>query len=282
MTSRASHRPRSNGSSALARAASICLLVSLAVTTAAAEPVLTKTDDGVIDWTHRTVRAIGVGTPRILSPTGALTPRDLYDAARGDAEKRLARLVARLPVDERRRLRDLDALDERRVAMVKGHTAAETRHFADGSVHLPASSSFAWVAAEWPADDAPAKDAGPSTPRGGGAGEAPPIVGPPMPGPTGLVITLDGPLEPTVRLRLKTPAGQVLGAGTVLDRLGSDGAYYIRDRGDVEMVALVGDTPLTVEGSPGGARGAVALRDEALVGRHLPGAVVLVLPAEAE
>lgn len=260
MTSPASHRRRSNGSRGLA------LALLLIGAPALAAPVLTETDDGVIDWTARKVDAVGVGTPRIISSTGALTPREPYDVAREDAEKRIVRLLARLPVDGKRRLRDLDPLDDRRTAVAKAHVAAETRHFSDGTVHLPASASFAWVAAEWPVEE-PAKPGAPIAP-----------VGPPMPGPTGVIVKLDAAVEPAVRLQLTTPAGVALHAGTAHDPLGPAGAVFARDLADVDLAALVGDAPLTVEAKPGKGRGSITVPDEALVGRRIPGAIVILLP----
>ncbi len=253
------------------RALTLPVLLGLCAGLANAAPVLTKTDDGVIDWTARMIRAVGVGTPQVLSPTGALTPREPYDVARADAEKRIARVLARIPVDARRRLRDLDPLDARRQAVAKAFTADDSRHFADGTVHLPASASFAWVAAEWPE---------------GGAGEGPeqpaaPLVGPPLPGPTGLVIKLDRAVEPTVRLRLETPDGKALPAGTHRDPLGPRGIVYATRPSDVDLAALVGDAPLTVTAAPGDGRGALVLADETLAGLRLPGAVLVLMPEEA-
>lgn len=265
MTSRASHRPRSNGSRGAALALALLTPAALLCpcAPAAAEPVVTETDDGVVDWTRRTVEAIGVGTPDIISPTGALTPREPYDVAREDAEKRITRLLARLPVDGERRLRDLDPLDARRAAVAKAHVAAETRHFSDGTVHLPASASFAWAAAEWPADPAAKIDV---------------PVGPPLPGPSGLIVKLGAPMKPAVRLRLTTPAGATLAAGTVHDPLGPTGAVFAYAEADVDLPALVGDAPLIVEAAPGEGRGAITLPDEALVGQRIPGAIVILLP----
>lgn len=250
----------------------LLILLGLVAVSHAGEPVVTKTDDGVIDWTTRTLRAVGVGTPEIISPTGALTPREPYDVARDDAEKRIARLLARVPADGKRRLRDLDPLDDRREAVAKAFTADESRHFADGTVHLPASADFGWVAAAWPTETPPPAE-----------GEGTPVaVGPPAPGATGLVIELSGPIDPAIRLALSTPAGVGLTAGTAHDPLGPGGTWYARDAADLDFKALVGEAPLITKAAPGAGRGAVKLPDEALVGRRLPGAVVILLPAEGK
>lgn len=244
----------------------LSILIGLAAP-AFADPVVTKTDDGVIDWTARTLSAVGVGTPAVLSPTGALTPREPYDVARTDAEKRIARLLARVPVDRTRRLRDLDPLDERRQAVAKTFTAEASRHFADGTVHLPARVPLAWIAAEWPAESAESP-------------AAPPPVGPPAPGPTGLVVELAEPIEPTVRLSLRLPSKTTLTAGTARDPIGATGAYYVYDPADLDLKTLVGASPLTVKGRAGDGRGTIELSDASLLGRRVPGAVVVVLPTE--
>ena len=50
-----------------------------------------------VDWTAGVVRVLGVGTPRILSPTGSLLERDAVELAREDAFARLgARPLARI------------------------------------------------------------------------------------------------------------------------------------------------------------------------------------------
>lgn len=238
-----------------------------------ADPVVTRTDDGVIDWTHREVRATGVGTPRILSPTGALTPREPYDVARADAEARIERLLARLPVDAKRRLREVDALDAQRAAATRAFTGDESRHFSDGTVHLPARASFAWVADGWPAE---AKRT-----ANGAAGEpAPPIVGPPAPGPSGLIIELSGPVEPAVRLRLEPKGGAPIHAGTARDPIGPRGVVWARAGDGIDRTAIVGDAPVTISGQPGGERGVIALAADALPTASLPGAVLVLLPLE--
>jgi len=112
-----------------------------------ATPVTRPLGEGTVDWTALVVRVNGVGRPTILSSTGGLTPRDPYEMAREDAQARLGRVLARLPLDGELRLGDIEALATARQRALSGFTAAAPLYFSDGTVHLPARLSFEWAPA---------------------------------------------------------------------------------------------------------------------------------------
>lgn len=243
---------------------------------AQAEPVITTTDDGVIDWTRREVRANGVGTPRVISPTGGLTPREPYAVARADAERRISALLARLPIEGKTRLRGVAALTEARKSAARSYSSSSAKHFSDGTVHLPVSASFAWVAESWPgeAEGRASDQEEPPT--------APPVVGPPMPGSTGLLIRVAGPVRPAVRLTLTGKAGTAR-AGTVADALAPGGVIWARGASAEAYAEHIGNAPRVVEARGGADAGHLILADadaDLLEAATVAGGVLVLLPPE--
>ena len=100
--------------------------------------VLTRQEEGVIDWSAREVSAVGVGAPRLLSPTGGLATEDLAAVALRDAARRLKALAAALsgeggeggegPCGGR-----LEEVSARRAA-----ESTPAARFSDGSAHIRA------------------------------------------------------------------------------------------------------------------------------------------------
>jgi len=220
------------------------------------EPVLRKSEDGAVDWTARVVRATGVGTPKILSPTGALTPRDPYVVAREDARVRLERLLARLRVERGKRLSGYPELDARRGDALDGFTSAEALRFSDGTVHLPVSVPFDWV---------PAALAG----RGPAAVASDAAV-------TGLLLRVEGKLEP--RLRLVLRAGErTVKAGFPVDPLGATGVAFFRTVAEARAWPLLGARPREATAVVKGRALQLAEPDADLLS-GVPGAIAVVLP----
>jgi hypothetical protein len=248
-TSPASRRRRSSGSSA-------ALLGLLLLGAAPPEPVVRITEDGVVDWSTRTVRAIGVGTPKILSPTGGITPRDPYVVAREDAKGRLERLLARVRVEPGTRLAGYEAVAERRASAIEQFTTQEALRFSDGTVHLPVTVPFDWVPSALVGRD-PVK-----------ASEDAVV--------TGLVIRVEGKIEP--RLRLKLGAGKrSVGAGFPDDPVGSGGVAWFHDEKQALAWPTVGPRPRVVS-AKSDAKGTLQLTGEdASVLDGLPGGVALVV-----
>lgn len=250
--------------------------------------VVTRIDGARIDWTARVVRVTGVGTPRVLSPTGAITEDDPYEAARADAEARLNRALGGIPVDGGRRLRAMGRLTDARRAAARRYTSARTLHFSDGTVHLPAAAGFEWVPTEWPleAPSTPAEHAQGATGREApAAGQGAPAAVDPAGAetPTGLVIELDAAVEPALRLELSGPDGQTLMAGVRGDRLGARGVVWVRRADDPRAVAWAGERPLVVKGAPAkvGRPGAILVGGGAAALTGAPvSAIVVVSPAE--
>lgn len=218
-----------------------------------AEPVVTVHGDGVIDWSARVVRVVGVGTPRVLSPTGALTGADLEASARSDAAARMARALAEVPFDSGRSLGGVAAFDGAREAAARGVRVGAARHFSDGTVHVPAEVDLASVVD-------PARRAEPS------AAPAAPV----DPGAaTGWVVVLADDIAPTLRVALR-------GAGVAREVLG---ASWVRDRADVPA-GFLGDRPRTIQGRAAGV-GVIEVGEDAadlLAGGTMPGGLVIVSP----
>lgn len=264
MTSAASRRRRSSGSEGRGVLrlftgffTAFALLAGPAV---AAEPVVTEHPDGVIDWTARRARVVGVGTPLILSPTGAVTRDDLHEKARADAAARMARLLRAVPVGGGQTAGQVAGLDAAREAATRAMQPGEAIDFSDGTVHEPVEAELAWVAAAWPASEA-------TVPRG----EV-----------TGLVITLAGEAQPAARVELRGPDGARAMAGARGDRLGPAGLVWARSPGDAPA-AFVGPQPRTVAGTAGG-EGSIELGADAadlFTGPGVGGGLVIVLAAAA-
>ena len=229
-------------------------MVLLVLLLLGAGPVERKNDDGVVDWSARVIRVNGVGTPRILSPTGALTPKDPYAEARGDARARLKRLLARLRVEPGKRLSDYKALRGRSAAAVEGFTSTEARRFSDGTVHLPAQVTFDWV---------PAAVAGLS-----------PL---PVEGEvSGLVLRVEGKVQPRLRVRLRGKA-RTVSAGFPGDPVGSGGVAWFHDEASALAWPGVGPKPRLATARVRG--GVLELVDtDAAVLDGVPGGLALVSP----
>lgn len=90
-----------------------------------------------VDWTAGVVRVLGVGTPRILSPTGGLLERDAIELAREDAFARLRKAIAALPrpADAPGGATPLAAAADRAVTLA---VFTEPTFFADGTAHMTA------------------------------------------------------------------------------------------------------------------------------------------------
>lgn len=244
------------------------LLFALSAHSAAAEPVISTRGDAVIDWTARVVRVTGVGTPRIISPTGALTPDDLYATARADARDRVARALGEIPFEAGTTLGQVEPLAAPRDAAARAFRSERTRHFSDGTVHLPVEADFSWIPAAWTPDLVNGvRTLGPPAPPGDDE-------------PTGLVITLSGPAEPAIRVTLRGPADATTRLGVRGDPIGADGIIWVRDRGDAPD-AFVGPRPRVVEGEAIG-RGLIGVGepDLDLFTTAIPGGVVIVTPAD--
>lgn len=221
-----------------------------------ARPVIQQVDDGTINWTTREVRVNGVGTPVILSHTGAATPRDPYEQAKDDARVRIARVLEGLPVDHRK-ASEVAALESIFSSTVRGYRADAPLHFSDGTVHLPATASFAW---------------------------GPALAGPPVPqpanAPTGLVITLAAPHEPRMRLTLSAPGAPTVVAGLPGDLVGAAGVIWVTEA--AEATHLVGPRPVVCTATPGPRAGTLVLDAAGAAALKHPGGVqgglAIVLP----
>jgi hypothetical protein len=249
--------------------------------------------DGVVDWSALRLRVNGVGTPVITSPTGAITPRDLYEAARDDARARLERALAAIPVDDQRTVGDVAGLEPRRHVAVEGFTSGDALHFSDGTVHLPASLSFAWVvdalAAPPASPAAPASAPAPASispetkPAPASAAAPPSAAGKPADPPTGLILVAHGRARPALRVRVESDDGKrFVYAGLRGDPVAPAGAAWVSARADADASPLAGKHPLVLEAEPGDRAGVLRLtrRDAARffgsTEPALPGGVVVV------
>jgi hypothetical protein len=134
-----------------------------------------------MDWPTGRLRVLGVGTPRLLSPTGSLLLEDATELARAHARRRLAEAMLALPVPagEAEGARQMAA--GRAAGLVRFGTP---RTFSDGTVHLPAELDvFAAL--------------------GHGSPPAEPALT--VPAPVGFT--------PCMRLLLRGPVGEATGAG---------------------------------------------------------------------
>ena len=137
-----------------------------------------------IDWTAGTLNVLGVGTPRILSPTGSLLDRDAIELAREDAFARLRRLLSALPRPEPVPVgpNPLIAAGDRAAPLT---VFSEPLFFADGTAHMVASVSLSAA------------------------------LGHPVPPPSVRVMRVQAPraFEPCVQLRLEDGTGAKTLAG---------------------------------------------------------------------
>lgn len=218
-----------------------------------AAPIVVTQPDGAVDWTTRTVRALGVGTPIILSHTGGVTPTDPLTAARTDLKRRLSRLLKALPIEGTATVASRPRIDGRLAKALDAHQPAEPIYFSDGTVHLPGAASFAF----------------PYAPR---------AVDPDA--PTGLIITLSADIDPRLRLKLSAPGIAGVDAGLPDDQVAPAGIVWVRGKADEQQLRHVGPQPLAVRGAPGDTVGQIKLNVdavEALRGNSL-NALMVVLP----
>lgn len=197
-----------------------------------AGPVETKTDDGVVDWSKRQVRVVGVGTPRVVSNTGALTDGDLYQAARLDAERRIRNLLKSLPVGNGTTLGDASVAAPQLHKSVVQLVAGATRHFSDGTIHIPAHASFDWVSVALGARTKPAQK---------WADDA----------PTGLVLELTSAVEPTIQALLVSANGLTVSAGVQSDSVGGRGLAWVTTKAAALAHPLAGERPLVLPAAIG-------------------------------
>ena len=90
---------------------------------------------GSINWTQRVMYTLGVGTHRILSPTGGWTQQDLQKVAHQNAHSKLQRLAQTalfLPAQHTCPLEQLSRI----------YQTQNRQTFSDGSVHLPTHITF--------------------------------------------------------------------------------------------------------------------------------------------
>ncbi len=246
-------------------------------------------DDGQIDWTRGQLRVVGVGTPRVLSPSGGITDGDPYQVAVTDARRRLARLLERVRLDAQGLYGRRPALSGAGQRALEGFTSEGARRFSDGTVHVPAALSLDWLPAavgEPPAPEDPSVFTGPPLP--------PEVVERSADLPTGLILTVEGALPPSTRLRLAVPppaagldggppptpapAQAAVYVGWLGDAAGTVGLRWFH-AGDPAIEALVGARPVRLTAAAQGP-GRVQLADAASVARlagvqALPAAVVL-------
>lgn len=230
-----------------------------------AGPVEERHGGAVIDWTERTVRVTGVAAARILSPTGSLVPQEPTEMARADAIQRLESALGRVAIDASRLAAAIEAVSARIPSEARTHEVGSVQQFSDGSVHVPASASFAWMAPvlgppsepsftgpfALPPDLEPAgapatSDAGASAAADSGvpAHDAAPT----PPGHTGVVVLVRGAAQPAVRILLEERGGErSVEGGLPIDPVGSDGVVWMRSRKDALAHPSVGDNPLIVK-----------------------------------
>ena len=111
-------------------------LSALLATTVHAAPIEQRLEEGVIDWSRAELRTVGVGTPRILSPTGGVTDDSPIELARKDAERRLEKLVGRLRWNQKDRLSQHPLWLQRGNEAAKQLRATALQRGSDGTVHL--------------------------------------------------------------------------------------------------------------------------------------------------
>lgn len=218
-----------------------------------AAPVRVDLPTGQIDWTDRTVSVLGVGTPKILSHTGGITPVDPLTAAKADAKARLTRLLEDLPVGASDSAGDVAGVRARFERAVTDSQMQAPRYFSDGTVHLPATATFAF----------------PRAPRA-----VDPLA------PTGLIIKLSADIDPRLQVMLIADGGAPVLAGLPGHRVAPAGIIWVR--GDLSHTHLkhVGPQPLQVEGVPGDQVGHIKLGADvhAALAENSLGGIVVVLP----
>ena len=218
-----------------------------------ATPIRVDLPTGQIDWTDRTVSVLGVGTPKILSHTGGITPVDPLTAAKADAQARMKGLLSGLPVDAAQVVSAVSALRDRFETAASNGQMQAPRYFSDGTVHLPATATFAF----------------PRAPRA-----VDPLA------PTGLIIKLSADIDPRLQIMLVADGGAPVPAGLPEHRVAPAGIIWVR--GDIQHDHLkhVGPQPLQVEGAPGDQVGHIKLGADvqAALTENSLGGIVVVLP----
>lgn len=123
------------------------LLAAVAVVAVSGAAGAEPTSDVRIDWAERRLTALGVGTPRILSPTGSLLDHDAVVLAHDDVLARLRRAFLGLPRPSDEADARLTAAAERIAAMAR---LDEPRHYADGTVHQAGTLALAALLGDTP------------------------------------------------------------------------------------------------------------------------------------
>ena len=142
MTSLISLQPLSSGSRRRLGLLCVLGLLTTTATTLYAGPVKHQIDEGVIDWSLAEVRAVGVGTPRVLSPTGGVTDESLQEAARRNVERRLVKMVETLRWNQRERLSQHPVWLRRAREATRQLRTMAIRRASDGTIHYHAALSF--------------------------------------------------------------------------------------------------------------------------------------------
>lgn len=218
------------------------------------DQVIQRHEDGQINWTEGVVEVIGVGTPKILSPTGGLTERDPYTAAREDAQRRLTRILADVQIDRGRALAAAPDLAPLAEVKLRGFTSEAARHFSDGTVHLPARLPLGWI----PEALAAAEMGVPMDAVGGSGGAAPA-------GAVPLVIQLSASIAPAVQIELVAPGEgdrPRRQAGLPGDLLAVDGVRWVKGKKALAALRRQTPAPVIIEGAPGDGPGVITLTAE--------------------
>lgn len=215
--------------------------------------------DGRINWSTGHIEVLGVGTPKVLSPTGSLTERDPYVLAREDARDRLARLLAELQIDSQRRLGGVDDLQPLVQMQLRGFTSETARHFSDGTVHLPAQVSFQWLPGAMAAAEMGVATEQAVAPPISAAALVPGDASPP-PQFTPLVVQLEGGMKPAVQIELAAPGGgRRRPAGLPGDPLGAEGVRWIKGMRSAKQALKAGPKPVILKGKAGKSPGVIVL-----------------------
>lgn len=218
-----------------------------------ASPIQVDLPTGQIDWTDRTVSVLGVGTPKILSHTGGITPVDPLTAAKADARARIKALLNGLPVGSAQVASAVPALRDRFDKATSAGPMQAPRYFSDGTVHLPATATFAF----------------PRAPRA-----VDPLA------PTGLIIELSADIDPRLQIALVADGGAPILAGLPGQRVAPAGIIWVRGAVGYEHLKHVGPQPLQVKGVPGDQVGHIKLGADmqAVLAENSLGGILVVLP----
>jgi hypothetical protein len=110
-------------------------LTSLAPLSAApaSQEVTVRVEEGLVNLSRAELRVVGVGTPRLLSPTGGLAKEELGQVARRDLLRRIIHLQERLQGGDEGGGLTPCAPSE----LKKTISQVRPLRFSDGSVHLP-------------------------------------------------------------------------------------------------------------------------------------------------